>query len=128
MSEHAITPCADPANDPQDWFIRPDGKQYAFEDLLTEDEGRRITLSVLPLADESPEAHEVRCEGARQAARNNRRALMLRRRQAAKASCFRCPIQRSCGNGAIERREMHGTWGGMFEEEIAQVVDLAKRR
>jgi hypothetical protein len=28
-----ITPCADPANDPDDWFIERDGRQYPDESL-----------------------------------------------------------------------------------------------
>lgn len=32
-----MTPCSDPANDPDDWFIGRDGRQYS-EDQLTEEE------------------------------------------------------------------------------------------
>jgi WhiB family redox-sensing transcriptional regulator len=35
----------------------------------------------------------------------------------AKAVCFQCPVIGPCGEYALARREPHGIWGGMTEEE-----------
>lgn len=118
------TPCADPANDPQDWFIRSDGKQYSFEDLLTDDEIKLIGLSVLPRAGETFAEHEDRRRLACNAARNNRRRSMLARRRRAVSLCWSdCPLveRERCFAGAIERVERHGTWGGHTEEQWTKI-------
>ena len=127
MSE-ALPPCAAPENDPQDWFISANGKQYSFDNLLTPAERRGLRRSVLPITGETIEQHEARVESALSAAERSRKIAALRRRQAAKSKCFRCPIRTECGRGAVARGEMHGTWGGMFEEEVAQVVALDRKR
>jgi len=122
-------PCADRTNDPQDWFIRPDGKQYSDEDLLTEDERRRITLSVLRREGETPEEHENRCRLARNAARNNRKRKQLARRRRAVSLCnTKCAMQIECLSGALDRREIHGTWGGLLEEDLAETRRIQDRR
>ena len=124
------SPCADRTNDPQDWFIRSDGKQYSDEDLLTADERRRITLSVLRVTGETDDEHEARCRLARNAARNNRRRQMLARRRQAKDLCWtRCEMRDTCLAGAMERVERHGTWGGYLEEELTEIrAEQARRR
>lgn len=125
-----LSPCADRAsNDPQDWFIRPDGKQYTDDDLLDADERRRITLSVLLKEGETTDEHEERARLARNAARNNRRRTMLTRRRQAKEKCYGCPIREACLTQALDQGQMHGTWGGLFEEELAEVrKEQARRR
>lgn len=123
------TPCADRTNDPQDWFIRPDGKQYSDEDLLTEQERHRITLSVLRVSGETADEHENRCRAARNAARNNRRRSMLTRRRQAKDLCWtKCEMREACLEQALERVERHGTWGGYLEEEITAIREEQARR
>lgn len=120
-----LPPCADPANDGDDWFISANGKQYSFDDLLSPDERRGIRRSVLPITGETTEQHEARVGSALSAAERSRKIAALRRRQAAKSKCFtQCSVRIKCGRGAIDRGEMHGTWGGMFEEELAEVVSL----
>ena len=123
-----LPPCADPANDPQDWFISANGKQYSFDRLLTDAEDAGIRRSVLWIRGESERDHAERVEAAVKAAEDNRKALALRRRQAAKSKCYACPIRVECGRGAVERGEMHGTWGGLFEEELSEVITLHRRR
>lgn len=124
-----IAPCADRKNDPQDWFIRPDGKQYAFDDLLTEDERRRITLSVLRKEGESADEHEGRCRLARNAARNNRKRVMLARRRRATGLCWsECPMRSECFDKQMVDRHAHGTWGGYTEEQWAEIRREEQRR
>ena len=42
---------------------------------------------------------------------------------AALAICARCSVAEACANGAIERREMHGIWGGLTPERINRIAD-----
>lgn len=35
----------------------------------------------------------------------------------AKAICGMCPVRRECLESAMERRERHGIWGGLNEDE-----------
>ena len=122
------TPCSDRTNDPNDWFIRPGGKQYLDEDFLSETERAGVARSVLPIGGETRDEHEGRVQSALEAARSNRRRQALARRRAAKSLCGGCPIKVECLRGAIERREIHGTWGGMLEEEVKILQDELKKR
>ena len=123
------TPCSDRTNDPNDWFIRPDGKQYTDEDFLSEAERAGVARSVLPIGGETHDEHEERVQSALKAARSNRRRQALARRRAAKSLCRRCPIMLDCMTKAIDDNETHGTWGGLLEEELAEVRrEQARRR
>jgi WhiB family redox-sensing transcriptional regulator len=42
---------------------------------------------------------------------------------AALAICARCSVTKACANGAIERREMYGIWGGLTPERINRIAD-----
>lgn len=123
-------PCADRANDPQDWFIRADGKQYSHDDLLTDAERHGISRTVLAIGGETFEEHETRVERALNAARMNRKRIMLARRRRSKSLCWsECPIRDACMIQALDRGEMHGTWGGYLEEELAEIrKEQARRR
>src|SRR4051812_9192389 len=51
-------------------------------------------------------------------AADQERAESRRRRYAiAKAICADCPVITQCREGALERREQHGVWGGLDEDE-----------
>lgn len=45
-----------------------------------------------------------------------------RRQAAAKAVCAACPVTASCLRHALAVREPYGVWGGMSEEERAQLI------
>ena len=123
------TPCADRKNDPNDWFIRPDGKQYTDDEFLTEDERRGVSRSVLPIGGETAEDHEARVKRAINAAIGNRRRAALARRRAAQSLCRTCPIMIECMTRALDDNETHGTWGGLLEEELAETRrEQARRR
>ena len=123
------TPCNSPDADPQDWFIRSDGKQYSFDQFLTDAEKAGVARSVLPIGGETFEEHEARVKSATKAAESNRRRAALTRRRKAKEACFTCPIQDSCLGQALDRGETHGTWGGYLEEELAEIRrEQARRR
>jgi hypothetical protein len=123
------SPCADRKNDPQDWFIRQDGKQYPDDIVLTEAERAGVARSVLRIGGETFEEHEARIARAINAAVNNRkRAALIRRRQAKDLCWSGCPIREGCLAQALERGEMHGTWGGYLEEELVQIRRRRGRR
>lgn len=120
--------CARPDVDPQDWFIRSDGKQYTDDGLLTAGERTGVARSVIPIAGETFEEHEARVKSAVSAAVNNRKRAALIRRRKAKDLCRECPIMVECLSAALDRREIHGTWGGLYEEELAEVRKEQARR
>lgn len=123
-----LSPCADPANDPQDWFIRPDGKQYADDQFLTPAERDGVARSVLAIGGETFEEHEARVGRAIRAAISNRQRAAQARRRRAKEACRSCPIMNQCMTQALDNREVHGTWGGLYEEELAEVRKIQDRR
>lgn len=112
-------PCwENPDVDPDDFFIRSDGKQYADDDFLTEDEIRRISRTVLRKHGESAAAHAIRVERALNHARSERRRQALIRRRRARQACYQCPVRLKCLRHALDNDETHGTWGGYYEEEL----------
>lgn len=116
------TPCQ--RGNPEDWYISRDGKQYGDESFLTAEEERKIAMTVLWLADETLEAHQDRVT-ARIAAigRDRRRKALQKRRHAREACLLTCPVRVQCLDGAVERREFHGTWGGLFEEDLRAFIN-----
>ncbi|MFI9366461.1 WhiB family transcriptional regulator [Kitasatospora sp. NPDC053057] len=57
---------------------------------------------------------------------NERGAAAVRRDQAAKSVCARCPVLLECRRYALEVREPYGVWGGLTEDERHAL--LARRR
>lgn len=123
MTNHR--PCADPKNDSNDWFIRKDGKQYAEDDLgpteiqlntAMEDAG--FDLEDLRAAEEM----YVRLEA-------NAIKDAARRRRSAKDACFtECYFRNDCLRQALDEGQVHGTWGGYYEEELREIRKQIKRR
>lgn len=114
------TPCQD--GDGNDWFIARDGKQYPSDPFLTEVEDRNITMSVMWKADEAIEAHQERVRTALAAAERVRKRTALQKRRHAREACAGCLVRIECLAGAVERREPHGTWGGLLNEELQEVI------
>ncbi|CAM5325834.1 WhiB family transcriptional regulator [Streptomyces griseus] len=46
----------------------------------------------------------------------------------AKAVCRRCPLMETCLQGALERGEHHGIWGGTDEDDRRRMKRRAARR
>lgn len=46
----------------------------------------------------------------------------------AKATCAGCSERLACLEGALLRREMHGTWGGVSEGELRELYQLDRTR
>lgn len=89
------TPCQNPDNDPNDWFIGRDGKQYPDDPFDTEEQSEAAA---------------------------KREALIRRRR--ARAACYECYFRMQCLDIALEDHESHGTWGGYYEEELRQIRNM----
>lgn len=110
------TPCFE--GNPEDWFIRRDGKQYDDDEVLTSDEVYAL------LEEQVPEWRTTSVEEVRKFADKARsealRQALVRRRQARDA-CFGCPVRNGCLKVALETRPSAGTWGGYYEEELRKL-------
>lgn len=120
--------CNHPEIDPDDWFISRDGKQYPSDRFLTDEEETRIAKAVLVRQGETDAEHAERVASAIRAAAADRRRAALGRRRRAKETCLRdCPVDTrlQCIEYALDNGIRHGTWGGLYEEEIHE---LRRRR
>lgn len=124
------TPCSSPANDPNDWFISRDGRQYPDDTFLTDAEVRSIAASVLVIEGETVEGHCDRVEAALAAAIGERKRLALIGRRQAKDKCHNeCYFRTACLGRALDEGQDHGTWGGYYEEELREVrKEIARRK
>lgn len=122
------TPCADPENDPNDWFITLHGKQYNDEVFVTESEKLRMAKTVLWRAGEPVAEHQDRVDRAVAALERERRRKALQKRRHAREKCRQCPIRQECLDTALEKQIEHGTWGGLFEEERRRILMRNPRR
>lgn len=122
--------CSDPANDPNDWFISKDGKQYADDEFLTAAERAGLEKSVLPIEGESAEDHQARVDKAIYQAESARKRANLQRRRHAKEACQTgCYFRTQCLDQALNNNEVHGTWGGYYEEELRAIrIEIARRK
>lgn len=119
------TPCNRPENDPDDWFISRDGRQYAYDDLLNEEEKQSI-IEKIKLGDEDA-AVEV-YDRALDRAEADAKTAALQKRRHAKEACYGCYLRMQCLDLALDRDEQHGTWGGYYEEELREIRRKIARR
>jgi hypothetical protein len=122
------TPCQNPENNPDDWFIGRDGKQYPDDDLLTEagveDIFTEVRSRITP--EEDGYVEEADKAIARAEAQAKREALIARRK--ARAACYECYFRGRCLDIALDNVETHGTWGGYYEEELRQIRNARDAR
>lgn len=104
-------PCRE--GNPDDWFIRPDGRQYGDEEFLTDSQADQI------MADADEEGADGERAVARAEADAKREALQRRRH--AKEACHDCLFRTRCLQVAIDEGHEHGTWGGYYEEELRAI-------
>lgn len=115
-----MTPCQDPANNPDDWFISSNGRQYRDDELVPDKELENVAWEARGLYVEGREDMLVR-------------AALVRRRHA-KDKCFTCPARMACLQLAFDPQAdnpdliTHGTFGGYFEEERAKMTGEVIRR
>lgn len=122
------TPCAEPDADADDWFIGRDGKQYPDDDLLTEQEVRGLTRSVLAIEGETAEEHRDRVDATMRLAETDRRRQALGRRRRAREACFGCEVRLACLDIAVTEEHLTGTWGGYTEEQLRELRREMRRR
>lgn len=120
-------PCAE--GDSDDWFIGRDGKQYPDDDLLTDDD----RLAILEEANDQGLEGDARIafiEKAQDRAEQDARTKALQRRRHAREACHTdCLFRTRCLDKALNEGQMHGTWGGYYEEEIREIrVEIARRK
>jgi len=122
------TPCSDPQNDPSDWFISRDGKQYPDDELLDQDavDAALASVELTAVDDGFVEAVDRSLEQAEERAKRD----ALKRRRKAKESCHNeCYFRLQCLDIAIRTEQTHGTWGGYTEEELRELRrEIARRR
>lgn len=118
-----MTPCADQANDPEDWFIERDGRQYADEQVVTDAQvGERMQQAYLE--DRTCGEDEMRAELEAEATK----AALVRRRHA-KDKCYTCYGRIACLSLALaDEPPRHGIWGGYYGEELKLIRDERDRR
>lgn len=121
------TPCARSEN-PDDWFIGRDGKQYPDDDLLDDD----IRLEILEDANRQELTGDARIsfiEKAQDRAEADAKREGLGRRRRAKEACHECYLRTHCLDVAIRDDMLHGTWGGYYEEELREIRrEMSRRR
>lgn len=123
-----MTPCQDPANDPDDWFLGRDGKQYSDDILVTDEDVEEALISRgWP---EGVTRQTVIDALTAEVVREN-----LTRRRHAKDLCHtECPARFACLGLAFDpTRDLpnvvpSGTWGGYFEEERKAMATEVERR
>lgn len=123
-------PCSSPDNDPEDWFISRDGKQYPDDEFLTDAERQGIARSVLQIMGESAEGHQRRVDRAITHVEAERRRRALQRRRQAREKCYsQCKVRTDCLEKALKGDHVHGTWGGYLEEELRELrKEIARRK
>lgn len=117
-----ITPCAQPENNADDWYIRSDGKQYGDDVLVFEIPD--LIADARANGDERPEEDIVAAEEAAVL-----KAAIVRRRHAKDRCHTECYFRLQCLDLALsDPPEVFGTWGGYYEEELRVLRDEVKRR
>lgn len=121
------TPCQ--LGDPEDWFITKWGEYRGEIPELTEEQEQQVRaeadagLGTQILGEE----RERLIQEAVDAANEELVAAMLVRRRRAAEACSSCPVRLECLDLALNNAERHGTWGGVFEEEIQKFHRLRAR-
>lgn len=123
----ANVPCRNKDNDPEDWFIGRDGKQYRDDELLTDEQRAEVIEGVeVEGLDDEQRVEEV--DKALNKAETDAKTEALQRRRHAREKCYGCDIRTLCLDLALRGNHPHGTWGGYYEEEIKEIRREIRRR
>lgn len=122
------TPCRDPQNDPEDWFIDKDGKQYPDDDFVTTQQVNDAADAIPGFDKDDLDQWETLVETLEEDAKKT----ALRKRRHARDKCYtECYFRTHCAQAALDTRPEHGTWGGYYREELKVLykdLDARKRR
>lgn len=118
----AYLPCADDANDPDDWFVSKDGTQYAWEPLIDDDFWELVQYAARADGIEPPTREEAEARA--------RKAALIRRRQARDLCHTACERRLECLGTAIDGTldVEHGIRGGYYPEQLRKIVTERDRR
>ncbi|MGH3321327.1 MAG: WhiB family transcriptional regulator [Streptosporangiaceae bacterium] len=95
------------------------------EQLVKRADGEVVALPALPQAVDLPDLPGALCIGVDPEAWFAEDSAAV---SAAKAICSRCPVRRECLVWALETGEPHGVWGGLTEQERAELrIDRGTR-
>lgn len=123
MTDELRLPCHE-SDSPDDWFIRKDGRQYSDDELVTDDDVAAHLNAVDP--DGTRSASEI--ERVRNRLEAEAKIAALARRRHAKEDCHTsCRVRLECLDLALQNGEVHGTWGGYYEEELYQIQRKRRR-
>lgn len=118
-------PCADPANNPDDWFIEKDGRQYPDDVLVTYDE----VVAYVDTCEKTGTPMDFSA-GVEILDGLAVRESLVRRRHAKDKCHTECYFRLAClsqaldGPGGIE----YGTRGGYYPEELKKIEGLRAER
>jgi hypothetical protein len=119
-----ITPCQDPENDPNDWFIEKDGRQYYDEPVLGAQEVRDLWDECLTTGEDGMVALQ-------RANAERLRENVVKRRHA-KDKCFtECPMRGACLEQGLSEDfvvAQYGIWGGYYPEELRAIQRQGRAR
>lgn len=122
-------PCRAPENDPDDWFIEKDGRQYDDEELLTDAQRQAIVVEVLAgTTANDPNVLEKTEAAVDEANAEAGRTALARRRRAKDACATECPVRQWCLGDLEDGDHEYGTRGGYYPEERRAMLRLLKRR
>ena len=128
-----MIPCADPANNADDWFIEKDGKQYPDDVLVTDEQVDAYLAEVRTAYDATgledldlPDREDARADLEAKAVK----AALVRRRHARDKCHVECYFRLACltqtldGPGGTD----YGTRGGYYPEELRKIENLRAER
>lgn len=69
-----------------------------------------------------PWQNQAACRGATPVFFTERGVAAQRGVAKAKATCAQCPVSEPCLEGALERRELFGVWGGLTVKERQRMI------
>ena len=120
-----VPPCRRPENNPEDWFIGRDGKQYSDDELIGVEARARAAGKALEAAPDGLTVTQylaIANKAIHAAEAEAKRLSLVRRRKARQACHVDCILRLHCLDAGLE--VPYGTWGGYFEEERAEIVSL----
>lgn len=123
-----VTPCHDPANDPDDWFIEKDGKQYPDDPPLTVEQAQEVAKGVMRERGFGPNFLDIVEVAIGEASEAATAAALVRRRHAKDKCHVDCYARLQCLTIALEQAPPYGTYGGYYPEELREMRTLRDRR
>lgn len=121
-----VTPCQRPENDPDDWFIGKDGKQYSDDEILSPERVAEIRQAIHDNAEHYTDPTAAADAAVDRAEERATKAALTKRRHARDKCHLECILRLQCLGAGLD--VSHGTWGGYFEEERREIVKLRDER